>query len=173
MTHVQTGWIPGCVNCFVPGTQVGDGGLRVDGHSTIFVDVARSRLRIDFEGNLSQPVRAGGAVKATVLVMPEPIHGVLSIFRCFNSTLAAVSESIPPCGFTLDRVGVGDYIINFGFKMDDRFISATPVVAGNTISVCTTETSCPNLPRFDPNEVEVQSMRNGSFADTNFYLIIY
>jgi hypothetical protein len=107
------------------------------------------------------------------LVQPDPIDKVLKIFRCFNSTLTT-SEGFPPCGFTLDKVGVGDYIINFGFEVDDRFMAATPVAGGNTISVYTTETNtCPNIKGFDANEVEVTSFKNGSFSDTNFYLIVY
>ena len=69
----------------------------------------------------------GGLVKAMLYVDSKG-----KIVRCFNSFLTATAANTLPCGFTAragsdpqsDRLS----IINFGFKVDDRFILTTPVI---------------------------------------------
>jgi len=162
----------GCPNCFMLGAQAGDGGMRVTSGKKIFFgdSLGQPRLALDSVGNASQPRTAGGTVKAMLYVK------VSSISKCFNSTLSGTAATTPPCGFTLDRVGAGDYIINFGFQVDDRFFSVTTTSGsfGNTMSACTDADNCTNIIAPDPNEVEVTSFAGAldEFVDANFYLVV-
>lgn len=49
-----------------------------------------------------------------------------SITRCFNSTLSGAAATTPPCGFNLSELLPGDFALDFGFQVNDRFILATP-----------------------------------------------
>ena len=78
------------------------------------------------DSNVQQARTAGGWVKAMVFASG---FGPGAIATCFNSTLSGSAATTPPCGFTFDRIGTGDYIIDFGFQVDDRFLlSDTSVV---------------------------------------------
>jgi hypothetical protein len=69
--------------------------------------------------NVYQDRSAGGWVKAMAFV--SGLSG--NIVSCFNHTLIGAPATVPPCGFILDKTGTGDYIIDFGFQVDDRFFS--------------------------------------------------
>jgi hypothetical protein len=113
----------GCVSCFIPGTQPGDGGLRVaSGKNILLGDQNASRVTLDSAGNASQPRAAGGMVKAMVYFSGFNNGGIA---YCFNSALAGTDATTPPCGFASTKFGTADYLIDFGFEVDDRFFSVT------------------------------------------------
>jgi hypothetical protein len=168
----------GCISCFVPGTQVGDAGLRASpGKNIAFGDSGASRLMLDSTGNALQSTRTGGGmVKAMVLVDQNGV-GI-----CFNSTLIGAPATTPPCGFAFHGWGPGDYTIDFGFQVDDRFVSTTAGGAGNkegqlrTAMACVLGLEgsfCNN--KITANQVEVTSIfgSNGNFGDNPTYVIVY
>jgi hypothetical protein len=55
------------------------------------------------------------------------------IVSCFNSTLTLPANTTPPCGFTATKFGTGDYSIDLGWKVDNRFF---PSVAAMRPSRC-------------------------------------
>ena len=169
----------GCPNCFMLGAQAGDGGMRVTSGKKIFFgdSAGQPRLALDSSGNASQPRTAAGTVKAMVLALDDDI-----ISRCFNSTLSGAAAITPPCGFTIDSPGPGDFIINFGFQVNDRFFSATASKgaglgpSGYSVTVCTDTTEdCDHIRVPDPNEVEVTtfSLDFNELAQALVYLILY
>ena len=82
-------------------------------------------------GNVSQARSAGG------MVFISPTVGIL---QCFNSTLSGAAATTPPCGFNFINQGTtGTSLVDFGFQVDDRFLSATTSSASDptVISVCT------------------------------------
>jgi len=114
----------GCANCFMPGTQPGDGGVRVNKGKNIFLgDSGMSRLTLDSVGNAEQPRSAGGMVKAMI----SYIGANDTIDKCFNSALGGSAATKPPCGFSKDKTGAGDYVFDFGFEVDDRLYSISPI----------------------------------------------
>jgi hypothetical protein len=131
--------------------------------------------------NVQQAHTMGGWVKAMVFI--DGVNGILG--GCFNSTLVGAAATTPPCGFILDKVGVGDYIIDFGFQADDRFYSITIGGGGSTspnndISVCNDRNNagfaCTNSPT--SNQVEVSTglfdfEHTFQYIDNTFYLIMY
>ena len=120
-------------------------------------------------GNTFQDRTAGGWVKATLFV--SGVSG--KIVSCFNSTLGGASATTPPCGFGLDKTGTGDYILDLGFQVDDRFYSATGTVGSVIVTVCSNFVGvCNNT--ITANQVEVVSWDTSqNFYDSKFYLIIY
>jgi len=112
-------------------------------------------------GVVNQSRSRGGWVKALVRMENGNITG------CFNSQVIspAVSE-VPPCGFTLSGSG-GNYVVGFGYTVNDRFVSVTPLWAsgGAVIPVV----SFPMA-----NQVRVQTYSGGTtLVDSAFFLIIY
>ena len=119
-------------------------------------------------GNTFQDRTAGGWVKAMVFASGNSGN----IVSCFNSTLAGPAATTPPCGFGFDKTGTGDYVVDFGFQVDDRFYSATGTT-GTVVSVCSDFVGgCNN--NVTQNQVEVVSLSVGNtFADTKVHLIVY
>ena len=73
-------------------------------------------------GNIAQPRDKSGLVKAMLYV-----NANATIARCYNGI---TNSSTGTCGFTTSYNGL-DYAINFGFQVNDRFISITPQSASS------------------------------------------
>jgi hypothetical protein len=69
------------------------------------------------EGNTSQQRNKGGWVKALLKVSAAG-----GIERCYNAITGAAGGN---CGFSPVLTADGRFDINFGFKVDDRFVSVT------------------------------------------------
>jgi hypothetical protein len=110
------------------------------------------------QGNTKQSLEHGGWAKALVR------FGFGSITRCYNSQLATPNTTAP-CGFTLAGSG-GDYTIDFGFKVDDRFISVVPEWGGSAV--------IPVVSFPSSDTVRVQTYSGGStLLDSAFMLVVY
>jgi hypothetical protein len=165
----------GCPNCFMLGAQPGDGGMRVTSGKKIFFgdSAGQSRLALDSAGNASQPRTAGGTVKA--MIFYDGFFDTMA--RCFNSTLSGAAATTPPCGFSKDKTGPGDYVFDFGFQVDDRFYSLTnaPFFGVNglpdQVTACSDLLGC--IHTLTPNQVEVETYKDDTFADAKFWLIVY
>jgi len=121
-------------------------------------------------GNVSQVRTGGGWVKAMVLYTGG---GNGRIVYCFNSTLSGPAATTPPCGFFADKKGTGDYVMDFGFEVDDRFISVTPQISlGETILCSVAFNSCGLSGGTSVNQVEI-GFFNGGFYENTFYLLVY
>jgi hypothetical protein len=129
-------------------------------------------VAIDQNGDIAQPRTAGGTVKAMLFF--SPFNGGRIAF-CFNSTLSGAAATTPPCGFTFDMTGVGDYIFDLGFKIDDRFLSATVQQSALTVGACTDVNSCNNISALTPNstEVTVYAPVVNQYYDDKVNLIVY
>ena len=163
----------GCPNCFVPGSLVGDGGIRVSrGSHILFGDAGASRLILDGSGNADQIRTGGGLVKAMIFFSPNSGGKIIS---CFNSTLFGAAATKPPCGFGFDIAGVGDYVFFLGFQVDDRFVSLTGAVPGFVapLSVCNDIVgTCGHVSTNQQLEVTSVSIA-GNFTDQKLYLLVY
>jgi hypothetical protein len=128
-------------------------------------------VAIDQNGNASQARTAGGLVKAMVYVNGQ--DSPYGIIRCFNSFLTGAAATTPPCGFNLSELQIGWFTLDFGFEVDDRFLSAT--IAGDLltdiISVCTSD-FCTWLP--DNHTVSINTLdANINLHGRYFHLIVY
>src|SRR5262249_21756906 len=104
-------------------------------------------------GNALQERTGGGIVKAMAYIDP---FGSNKIVRCYNSQISdGRFVSTPPCGFTFYYAGLGDYVLDLGFYIFDRFMSASGTYSGfQTPVVVTAEPNGPN----NPNQVFINVM---------------
>jgi hypothetical protein len=79
------------------------------------------------DGPTQQARNQTGWVKAIAYVKPVGAGGTPqhTILRCFNSTLPAAQASTPPCGFVEGEPRTGSVTVDFGFKVDDRFVTVS------------------------------------------------
>ena len=77
-------------------------------------------------GNAQQTRDKCGFVKAMIFTQ----GGTATIVRCFNSYLSGDAATTPPCGFSVRDLWQSDstppvelHEVNFGFRVDDRFIN--------------------------------------------------
>jgi hypothetical protein len=124
-------------------------------------------------GNVAQNRTNGGWVKA--MVYASGFFGG-AIAGCFNSTLSGAAATTPPCGFSIFPFGTGDYVVDFGFEVDDRFFSLTPSYYPYPGQVCTITNggACPSRGSIGPNQAEITFYNfSTSTIDNKFYLIVY
>lgn len=108
------------------------GGIGVYGTGGTGVFGTGSAFGFVTDSNVQQARAAGGWVKAMVFI--QGLDAPYSITTCFNSTLAGAAASTPPCGFVLEPNPYypGLFIVDFGFEVDDRFLSTTPVCCASS-----------------------------------------
>jgi hypothetical protein len=121
------------------------------------------------EGNAVQSRDKGGWVKAMAYIDPHQPPGQ-AILRCYNSQASAALASTPSCGFAFTYHSLGQYIIDFGFQVDDRFIVVTAEYdAGDIVA---------NTDRYSgltANQVWVGTVYSATDNSTNapFVIIVY
>jgi len=148
-----------------------DGGVGVYGTGGIGVFGTGSAFGMQTDSNVQQARSASGWVKAMALVTGN------GIAFCFNSTLAGAAATTPPCNFGFHSFGAGDYEVDFGFEVDDRFFSATSTEAKESTSACTSYIGgCNN--QLTANQVEVTNFCDSClggplYIDGKIYLIVY
>ena len=129
---------------------------------------------LDVQGNVTQAPTAGGLVKAAFYFSPFNGGG---FDQCYNSTLSGSASTTPPCGFTFQIEGTGDYIINLGFQIDNRVLSATVTSWGETVGACTEafSSNCNDPAFLTPDNVEltVYYPGQGEYVDDKVYLVVY
>jgi hypothetical protein len=124
-------------------------------------------LRIDdtgavgISGNTVQNRNRGGLMKALLLVNQDGTIG-----RCYSGVTGADSGG---CGFAISIPATGIYDLNFGFFVQDRFLSVTPI--NNFASGgCYGGSAVPDLPA--GNGVRVRTFCTG-YANVPFFVQVY
>jgi hypothetical protein len=150
------------------------GGYGVYGAGGVGVFGTGSTYGFQTDGNVNQARTSGGWVKAMVFV--NGYQAPYTIIRCFNSTLAGAAAATPPCGFNLNVDTFGDWIVDFGFQVNDRFVSATTFGKGLTvINECTSEVAVYSLcTALTSSQVLVFTQdTGGNWNNSYFHLIVY
>jgi hypothetical protein len=112
-------------------------------------------------GNATQGRGRGGFVKAMAFVDPAG-HPSDPIQQCFNSQLAPAQATSGNCGFTR-TTDSNSQNINFGFTVDDRFVSVTTEAAAFTASGTA-----------NGSTVYVSTWNNQTgYAFVGFYIIVF
>jgi len=104
----------------------GSGGIGVYGTGNVGVHGNGSSYGFVSDSNVQQARWAGGWVKAMLSL--QGYQAPYAITACFNSFLAGSAATTPPCGFNLTENGPGDFSVDFGFLIYDRFAVATPTL---------------------------------------------
>jgi hypothetical protein len=134
------------------------------------VGLSNSGYAMAAAGDAHQSRVNGGWVKAMVIVYYGQTNNML---QCYNSQQSSqIPNSTPPCGFTITRTSggnpLGDYTIDFGFEVDDRFISITPYY-GSGKGIIPVVVSYPTV-----NQVRIQTFSSfTSTIDSAFFIQIY
>jgi hypothetical protein len=115
-------------------------------------------------GNTTQTRAANGFVKAMAFVDP-PGHPGDPIQQCFNSQRPPSQAMSGNCGITFSGTP-GEYSVDFGFQVSDRFVSVTagPFQPNRIMSASGTSTHVV-VHAFVPSVSD--------FAETNFYIFVY
>jgi hypothetical protein len=128
--------------------------------------------------DVGQGRSAGGWVKAMVFVDPFTANGT-AITRCFNSQASGATISTPPCGFGISHVTQGQDLIDYGFQVNDRYLSATSF-AGVVLSACVLDSDNLCLTfgfnPFQPNANQVlvtTKDTSNNLTDGAFWVIVF
>jgi Collagen triple helix repeat (20 copies) len=130
------------------------------------------------DGPTFQTRTQGGWVKAIAHVVPVGAGGTAgnTITRCFNSQLAGSQASTPPCGFVEGEPATGEVTINFGFEVDDRFISVTGYGNLVTLGVCVASDDQPLICSTSATgtaTVSSYQANDQKFVDEPFTIFVY
>jgi hypothetical protein len=117
------------------------------------------------DSHVSQDRAMGGWVKAMVFVNPFNGGGIK---RCFNSQLPGSQATTVPCGMTYIRNGPGLYVIDFGFKVDDRFLQGTNSYNNTQFGACVDDV-CADI---TPTQVAIFNTGSPN-GDAPFYLAVF
>jgi hypothetical protein len=151
------------------GQDNGANSYGVAGHSDNGVAVvgdSSSGWAMQALGNTTQTRNANGFVKAMAFVSPlltaDPIR------QCFNSQLPPGQAASENCGIGFSKTSKGQYALNFGFKVDDRLVSATTFNCFTcTLSVSTSGVGSNTM------RVGTTYTPNSTPTDSDFYIILY
>jgi len=154
----------------VAGVNDAPGGTGVYGVST------NGGFGFQTPSNVQQARGMGGWAKAMIFVDPFTSNGT-AITRCFNSQASGATVWTPPCGISILHERQGEDLIDFGFQVNDRFVSAAPF---NAVTMQT----CVNDPHnvcladeFFPltaNQLDTFTVANaGSAVDVAFWVIVF
>lgn len=114
-------------------------------------------------GDVTQPRDKGGFVKAMAYLDPF-LPAAQYVVRGYNSQVAGPATST----ISMTRSGPGQYRVNFGFNVSDRFISAT-VWGGGYYVVSTIPGGTIN----NAVDVYLTDTVNIAYADGRFFLFVY
>jgi hypothetical protein len=123
-------------------------------------------------GNITQARDKGGLVKAMIRVNPF-LPADQYIVHCYNGM---TNSSTGNCGFSMVRLGPGNYSINFGsgFQVIDRFFSLTFTFTPLDGGVDNVRTGQVRIAASLPTFALLDFVNgDGDNADSAFYLIVY
>jgi hypothetical protein len=121
------------------------------------------------DSNVVQARNMGGWVKAMAFVDPFA-QGGIAITRCFNSQASGAGVSTPPCGFSINHEDAGVNLIDFGFRVDDRFVQVTS--AANALYATSGFPGCFNCSN---NQIETTTWQSLDqiYDDAPFFIFIF
>ena len=145
----------------VIGSATGAGGIGVYGQGA-------SGAAVHAEGNATQSRDNGGFVKALAYIDPF-LPAAQYVVRSYNSQ--------PGASITVERQNYGQYTIDFGFNVQDRFLSLTPQATwtqeGVMVGMITDVVGSKVHVVFERNSHNIISINQGKFVDTRFHIIVY
>jgi len=125
--------------------------------------------------NVQQGRSMGGWVKAMIFVDPFTANGT-AITRCYNSQGSGDTIWDPPCGFNIIHELQGQDLIDFGFEVDDRYLSTTAFGGtGATTCVLDPHNQCLAAGFFPPSNSQaiITTVGGLSAVDVAFWIIVF
>lgn len=93
----------------------------IEPNGFIGIGTTAPRTVLDVNGSIFQNRTGHGVVKAMALIKDDN-----TVVRCFNSQATGAAITTPPCNITVTFETDGNYLIDFGFQVSDRYILLTP-----------------------------------------------
>lgn len=154
----------GAANSWIVGTQDD-----FANHALLFRNGSTDLMKINPDGNLSQPLSTNGLVKAMLLV-----NGDGSINLCYNSQLTGGGATTPSCGFSVvHQSNPAVYDITFPFQVNVRFFSASAAFDNGNTNANGLAAKIGVRP-IAGQTIRVQTaLQDGDPRDIAFYLIVY
>jgi hypothetical protein len=117
-------------------------------------------------GHAQQTRARSGFVKAMAWV--DPVNNPSDpIQQCFNSQLAANQATSGNCGISFSATAAGQYRLDFGFQVDDRFVNVTTSQTGSVkiMSARSQTATSFNVWGYD--------VLASGYRDSSFYIVVY
>jgi hypothetical protein len=112
-------------------------------------------------GQATQSRNKSGFIKAMAFV--DPTNATNQIGQCFSSQRPPGQAASGHCGMSYSKLNTGQYVIDLGFKVDDRLPSVTPYVDGVTGTASLTA---------GVTGVRVATWKNG-YVNSPFYVFVF
>jgi hypothetical protein len=161
----------------VYGASHGNTGAAVSAHNdaggTGVLADSSSGWAVQALGKAKQNRTGGGFVKAMAYL--DPVNQASDPIRqCFNSQLSASQATNGNCGITFSRgsMAAGDYVLDFGFEVDDRLVLLTTSSVGLSGEWRRTMSVRGGTANTDLRVWAYDSKTDG-FADTPFYIFVF
>jgi hypothetical protein len=152
-------------------TNNGQPRMTIAQNGNVGIGTATPQSKLQLIGNASQDRTSGGFVKAMLSVAANG-----TITQCYNGI---TGSTLGGCGFAVTAGVDGNYTVNLGFQITDRFLSVSARGINGIIGVPPTPMSADyrfnSLPNANPNEVFIDTFRPDTRATANnpFILIVY
>jgi hypothetical protein len=160
----------------VYGVNTATGGTGVAGRShngTAVMGDSANGWAMQAFGNATQSRGRGGFVKAMAFVDPDA-HPEDPVRQCFNSQRAANLATYGNCGITFTQITKGQYTLDFGFQVSDRFASvSTGLFPDHIVTVDSVATAPPGTLTNNQFLVRIVSYNTNDVESGNFYIIVY
>jgi hypothetical protein len=155
---------------FGPGAMPSENGIAVATSGNVGIGTTSPTAKLTVAGDANQSRDKGGFAKAMIYVNPDG-----TIARCYNGI---TDSSTGNCGFSITEpinAGHSMYRIDFGFRVNDRFIVVTPHGSG---SVNVGVDFYLDTFGATPNQVDVDTFITDvdydvSHAEPGFMIIVY
>ncbi len=125
------------------------------------------------DGNIRQTINSGGTVKAMVQIDDDVTTiNTQIIEKCYNGITGASTGN---CGFTVSSNIPGVYQVNFGFPVNNRFVSAIGKYNGGAGAVYNIGVNY-QFPSTNTSVIEIFTFASGNSEDTrraDFTVIVY
>ena len=152
-------------------TNNGQPQMTITQNGNVGIGTFDPQAKLQLAGNAAQDRASGGFVKAMLSVAANG-----TITQCYNGI---TGSTLGGCGFAVTAGANGNYAVNLGFQITDRFLSVSARGINGIIGVPPTPMSADfrfsSLPFANPNEVFIDTFRSdtGATANNPFMLIVY
>jgi hypothetical protein len=95
------------------------------------------------------------------------------VVRGYNSRLTGNAATTPPYGIIMTRTGKGEYLVDVGFDVRNRFVSVTVSEVQVMVSARSRGDSAPNVVEVDVTEAPLDDTDFDNYRDASFTILVF